>query len=167
MSGLFSDPLLARATALVAACRARSIVLATAESCTGGLVAALITEVSGSSAAFDRGFVTYSNEAKSELLGIPAALITQHGAVSAAVAAAMATGALDYSKASLAVSVTGIAGPGGGTAEKPVGLVWFGCCGRGAAPATVERRFGELGREAIRMASVEQALSLLEQAVRR
>ena len=163
---MFSDPLLARATALVAACRARSIVLATAESCTGGLIAALITEVSGSSAAFDRGFVTYSNEAKSELLGIPAALITQHGAVSAAVAAAMATGALDYSKASLAVSVTGIAGPGGGTAEKPVGLVWFGCCGRGAAPAPVARRFGELGREALRMASVEQALSVLEQAVR-
>ena len=164
---MFSDTLLARATALVAACRARSIVLATAESCTGGLIAALITEVSGSSAAFDRGFVTYSNEAKSELLGIPAALITQHGAVSAAVAAAMATGALDYSKASLAVSVTGIAGPGGGTAEKPVGLVYFGCCGRGAESTTVERRFGELGREGVRMASVVQALSLLEQAVRR
>lgn len=164
---MFSEPLLARAGALVAACRARSIVLATAESCTGGLVAALITEVSGSSAAFDRGFVTYSNEAKSELLRIPAALITQHGAVSAAVAAAMASGVLDNSKASLAVSVTGIAGPSGGTAEKPVGLVYFGCCGRGASGTTVERCFGELGREAVRMAAVEQALSLLEQAVRR
>ncbi len=163
---MFSDPLLARATALVAACRARSIVLATAESCTGGLIAALITEVPGSSAAFDRGFVTYSNEAKSELLGISASLITQHGAVSTAVAGAMASGVLANSKASLAVSVTGIAGPGGGTADKPVGLVCFGCCGRGALGTTVERRFGELGREAVRMASVEQALSLLEQAVR-
>ena len=162
---MFSDLLLARAAALVAACRERSIVLATAESCTGGLIAALITEVSGASAAFDRGFVTYSNEAKSELLGIPASLITQHGAVSAAVAGAMASGVLDKSGASLAVSVTGVAGPGGGTAEKPVGLVYFGCCARGAASTTVGRRFGDLGRDAVRMASVEQALGLLERAV--
>ena len=162
---MFPDPLMARATALVTACRARSVVVATAESCTGGLIAALITGVPGSSVAFDRGFVTYSNEAKSELLGIPESLITQHGAVSAAVAGAMASGVLDRSRASLAVSVTGIAGPGGGTAEKPVGLVYFGCCGSGTAGTTIERRFGELGRDAVRMASVEQALSLLEQAV--
>ncbi len=164
---MFPDPLLARAAALVAACRARSIVLATAESCTGGLIAALITEIPGSSAIFDRGFVTYSNDAKSELLGIPASLILQHGAVSTAVAGAMASGVLDRSGASLAVSVTGIAGPGGGSAEKPVGLVHFGCCGRDIGVTTVERRFGEIGRDAIRMASVEQALSLLEQAIQR
>lgn len=162
---MFSEPLLARATALVAACRARSIVLATAESCTGGLIAALITEVPGSSAVFDRGFVTYSNDAKSEMLGIPASLIAQHGAVSPAVAAAMAAGVLDRSRASLAVSVTGIAGPGGGTAEKPVGLVYFGYCSRGAANGTVERRFGACGRDAVRMGSVDQALTLLEAAV--
>ena len=162
---MFPEPLLVRAAALLVTCRARSIVLATAESCTGGLLAALITEVPGSSATFDRGFVTYSNEAKIELLGIPASLVTQHGAVSAAVAGAMASGVLDRSRASLAVSVTGVAGPGGGTAAKPVGLVYFGCCGRGVAVTTVERRFGEIGRDAIRMASVEQALSLLEQAV--
>ena len=162
---MFSDPLLTRAAALVAVCRAKSIVIATAESCTGGLIAALITEIPGSSAVFDRGFVTYSNEAKSELLGIPASLILQHGAVSAAVASAMVVGVLERSGARLAVSVTGIAGPGGGTVEKPVGLVHFGCCGRDIDVTTVERRFGEIGRDAIRMGSVEQALSLLEQAV--
>ena len=162
---MFSDELLVRATALLAACRMRSIVLATAESCTGGLIAALITEIPGSSGAFDRGFVTYSNDAKSELLGVPASLITRHGAVSAAVASAMASGVLDRSRANLAVSVTGIAGPGGGTAEKPVGLVHFGCCRRDVAVTTVERRFGDIGRNAIRMASVDQALSLLEEAV--
>ena len=164
---MFSDPLLARAAALLAACRARSIVLATAESCTGGLVAALITEVPGSSATFDRGFVTYSNEAKSELLGVPASLIMRSGAVSAAVASAMASGVLDRSRANVAVCVTGIAGPGGGTAEKPVGLVHFGCCRRDVGLTTVERRFGDIGRDAIRMASVEQALSLLEEVVGR
>ena len=162
---MFSDALLARAAALVAACRARSILLATAESCTGGLLAALITEIPGSSAAFDRGFVTYSNDAKSDLLGIPASLIIQHGAVSDAVAAAMASGVLDRSRAGLAVSVTGVAGPDGGTAEKPVGLVHFGWRSRGVAGGTVERRFGALGRDAVRMAAVDQALCLLEQAV--
>ena len=162
---MFSDALLARAQALVAACRERSIVLATAESCTGGLLAALITEIPGSSAAFDRGFVTYSNEAKIDLLGVPAPLITHHGAVSAAVAAAMAAGVLDRSGANLSVSVTGVAGPDGGTPDKPVGLVHFGCCSRAAAARTVERRFGPQGRAAVRIASVDEALSLLEQTV--
>ncbi len=128
---MFPPALLERAAALVAACRARGLVLATAESCTGGLVSALLTEVPGSSAAFDRGFATYSNEAKAEMLGVPPALIAAEGAVSEAVARAMAAGALARSRADVAVSVTGVAGPGGGTAAKPVGLVHFACARRG------------------------------------
>ena len=109
------DSLVAEAGALLALCRARKLKLATAESCTGGLVAAILTEVPGSSDVVERGFVTYSNEAKTEMLGVPAALIETHGAVSEAVARAMAEGALEHSHADIAVSVTGVAGPGGGT----------------------------------------------------
>lgn len=142
------------------ACRARGWRVATAESCTGGLVAAALTAIPGSSAVVDRGWVTYSNAAKHELLGVPYALIEAHGAVSEPVARAMAEGALARAAAEVAVSVTGIAGPGGATATKPEGLVHFACAG----PAgTAHRRvaFGALGRGAVRAASVETALAML------
>jgi len=136
---------------------ARRWKLATAESCTGGLVAAAITSVAGSSDWFDRGFVTYSNDAKMALLNVPAATLAAHGAVSEATAVAMAEGAIVASGADVAVAVTGIAGPGGGTAEKPVGLVWFAWAARGAALRAQKRRLpGD--RAAIREASVEIAL---------
>lgn len=148
--------------------RERDLRIATAESCTGGLVAAALTAIPGSSEVFDRGFVTYSNAAKADMLGVDPLLIVDKGAVSAEVARAMALGALRRSKASLAVSITGIAGPGGGTPEKPVGLVHFGCALRGEredlADAMItlsERRFGDLSRAAIRAASAETALSML------
>ncbi|MFO1184004.1 MAG: nicotinamide-nucleotide amidohydrolase family protein [Bauldia sp.] len=135
--------------------------IATAESCTGGLVAAALTEIAGASEAFDRGFVTYSNPAKNEMLGVPPELIARHGAVSAEVAAAMAAGALARSAATLAVAVTGIAGPGGGSAEKPVGLVFF--CGVSRAGKRLERRevFAAKGREAVRAAATATALAIL------
>jgi nicotinamide-nucleotide amidase len=134
--------------------------LATAESCTGGGIAAALTEIAGSSDVFERGFVTYSNEAKIELLGVPAALIAKHGAVSQEVAVAMAEGTLAHSRADVAVSVTGIAGPGGATPTKPVGLVYIGIMRRGGTP-TVERRVFAGDRAAVRAASVKRALELL------
>jgi len=153
--------LIAQAAALLDAARAKGDLIATAESCTGGLVAATLTAVPGSSDVFDRGFVTYSNTAKSEMLGVPYWLIEKHGAVSEDVARAMAGGALSNSAASLAVAVTGIAGPDGGTPEKPVGLVHF-AAGRPEGPMHHERVvFGDLGRAEIRRRSVERALSLL------
>jgi nicotinamide-nucleotide amidase len=155
-----------RAAALLDAYKAKGLKIATAESCTGGLVAALLTEVSGSSAVVERGFVTYSNEAKTELVGVPAELIAAHGAVSEPVARAMAEGALAHSRADVAVGITGVAGPTGGTAAKPVGLVHFGLARKGAATVHLERRYGDLGRENVRRRAVEDALSLLEQALR-
>ena len=153
--------LLAKAAELLAACRARGDTVATAESCTGGLVAATLTAIPGSSEMFERGFVTYSNSAKSEMLGVPFWLIERHGAVSEDVARAMAGGVLTHSHASLAVAVTGIAGPDGGTPEKPVGLVYF-AAGRRDEPMRSECvLFGDLGRAEIRRRSVERALSLL------
>ncbi len=139
--------------------RADGLKLATAESCTGGLIAASMTEIAGSSDVVERGFVTYSNEAKTELLGVPVALIADMGAVSAEVAEAMAEGARAHSHADAAVSVTGIAGPGGGTAEKPVGLVYLGACRRDGRPRHLRRVFtGD--REAVRRAALEEALDL-------
>lgn len=135
--------------------------LATAESCTGGLVAAALTAVAGSSAALDRGFVTYSNAAKSDMIDVPPDLIARHGAVSEPVARAMALGAVARSAASVSVSITGVAGPGGGTSEKPVGLVHFAAVGP-SGTIHIEQRYGDIGREAIRLASVRQALTLLE-----
>jgi nicotinamide-nucleotide amidase len=123
-------------------------------------VAALLTEVPGSSAVVERGFVTYSNDAKTEMLGVPADLIARHGAVSDEVARAMAEGALRRSKADVAVAITGIAGPGGATATKPVGLVHFALA-RGSVATPLERRYGDLGREAVRGKAVEDALELL------
>jgi len=138
--------------------------IATAESCTGGMIAAALTDIAGSSEAFERGFVTYSNEAKQELLGVPRETIAVHGAVSAETAAAMARGALAHSHADVAVSVTGVAGPGGGSAEKPVGLVWFGLA-RKNGPVATEHEIFAGDRTAIRRAAVERALSLLDRAI--
>lgn len=140
--------------------------IATAESCTGGLVAAAITDVAGSSAVFDRGYVTYSNAAKTEMLGVDADVIASSGAVSKVVAQHMAIGVLTHSNAQVSVAVTGVAGPTGGTAEKPVGLVHFACAVRGGRIQHVERRFGELGRLQIRQGAVQQALQLLLEAAR-
>ncbi len=159
---MLPDALVARAAALIESCRGRGLVLATAESCTGGLVAALLTEVPGSSAVLDRGFVTYSNAAKTEMLGVPSALIVADGAVSESVARAMALGALAHSAADVAVSITGVAGPGGGTTTKPVGLVHFACARRGADVIAVGRQFGDIGRREVRLASVAQVLDLFE-----
>ena len=147
---------------LVKRCEADGLVIVTAESCTGGLVAAAITDVAGSSAVFERGYVTYSNEAKTEMLGVPAALIGRVGAVSEEVAIAMAEGALARTTANLAVAITGIAGPGGGSDQKPVGLVHFAAARRGATPLHVCRVFPDKGRRSIREAAVREALSLLE-----
>jgi nicotinamide-nucleotide amidase len=155
----------ALAEQIIAAGTARGILVATAESCTGGLVAAALTDIAGSSAVFERGFVTYSNEAKRELLGVPLALIERHGAVSAEVARAMAAGALAASRADLAVSVTGVAGPSGGTSEKPVGLVFFAFARRGKATCTERRVFSGGGRAYIRAKSVETALAMLLQGM--
>ena len=153
--------IIALAADVLEACRPRGELLATAESCTGGLVAGALTAVPGSSDVFERGFVTYSNTAKSEMLGVPFWLIEKHGAVSEDVARAMAGGALTHSRASLAVAVTGIAGPGGGTAEKPIGLVHF-AAGRADGPMHHEAVvFGDLGRAEVRRRSVERALTLL------
>lgn len=154
-----------RAAALLDAYREKGLKIATAESCTGGLVAALLTEISGSSAVVERGFVTYSNEAKTELIGVSSDLISAHGAVSEPVARAMAEGALAHSRADVAVGITGVAGPTGGTATKPVGLVHFGLARKGAPTIHLERRYGDLGRENVRRRAVEDALSLLEQAI--
>jgi nicotinamide-nucleotide amidase len=150
--------------ALGDALRARGWMLATAESCTGGLIAAACTDLAGSSDWFERGFVSYSNAAKTELLGVPAALIATHGAVSAEVACAMAEGALTHSRADLAVAVTGIAGPGGATPGKPVGTVWLALARRGA-PAQAERL--QLGgdRRSVREQTVQHAIARLRQGL--
>jgi nicotinamide-nucleotide amidase len=156
-------PLLPAATDLIRLCTERGLKIATAESCTGGLVAAVLTEVPGSSAVVDRGFVTYSNEAKMELLDVPADLLEpgRPGAVSKEVAMAMAGGAIAHSNADLAVAVTGVAGPDGGTAEKPVGLVHLVARRRGGAVHHAQIRYGDLGRSGIRLATVRDALAML------
>lgn len=154
-----------RVAALLRDYEARGWRVASAESCTGGLVAALLTEVAGSSVVVDRGFVTYSNEAKTEMLGVPPALLAAHGAVSEPVARAMAEGALARSLAQVAVAVTGIAGPGGATATKPVGLVHFGLARTGQATRHLERRYRDQGRATVRRLAVADALALLEEAL--
>ena len=159
------SPLHPRAQHLLEKARAKGATIATAESCTGGLVAGLLAEIAGSSDVVERGFVTYSNEAKMEMLGVPEATLIAHGAVSEATARAMADGALARSRAAFAVSITGIAGPGGGTAEKPVGLVHFACAATGRPTVHAERRFGSLDRAGIRYAAVVQALAMLEDAI--
>lgn len=168
MTDLFS-----LATKLVSACDAKGVRLATAESCTGGLIAAAITDVPGSSAVFDRGFVTYSNEAKAEMLAVEPDAIGEHGAVSHEVAVQMALGAIKRSHANLAVAVTGVAGPGGGTVAKPIGLVHVALARRGDDEALLESEarlmldgaFAEAGREGVRQATVRAALQALLDAV--
>jgi nicotinamide-nucleotide amidase len=162
---VIDDAILASAARLLADCRAAGLRVATAESCTGGLIAASLTAIAGSSDVVDRGYVTYSNAAKTEMLGVPAALIDAQGAVSEPVARLMAEGALARSAADLAVAVTGIAGPGGGTDKKPVGLVWFGLAWRGGATRSLSHVFpGD--RAEVRRATVARALALLEDARR-
>ena len=153
-----------RAAALLALCEARGLTIATAESCTGGLVIAALTDIPGSSSVVERGFVTYSNAAKAQCLGVPASLIEAHGAVSEPVARAMAEGALEHSPAELAVAITGIAGPGGGTPAKPEGLVHFACARRGGGAVHARVAFGAIGRTAVREASVLKALEMLRAA---
>lgn len=159
---VFSNDRLMRAERLLQGCRQRALTIVTAESCTGGLVAGLLTEIAGSSDVVERGFVAYSNAAKTDALGVPADLIARVGAVSKEVAEAMALGALQASPARLAVAVTGIAGPGGGSAEKPVGLVYLAAARRGGAVIAIQLTLGAIGRTAIRLASVDAALNLLE-----
>ncbi|MFC5343802.1 CinA family protein [Brevundimonas staleyi] len=157
---MFPEDIEQTAAAIVAAASRRGWTVATAESCTGGLVAGALTAIAGSSAVVDRGFVTYSNAAKAEMLGVPTETIEAHGAVSEPVARAMAAGARVTADVDLAVSITGIAGPGGGSAEKPVGLVHFGCAGPDGVVHEVHR-FGDIGRERVRLESVRVALGLL------
>jgi nicotinamide-nucleotide amidase len=157
--------LITSATALLELCRERGVMLATAESCTGGLIAATLTEVAGSSDVVDRGFVTYSNAAKRELLGVATGLIEEQGAVSEMVVRAMAKGALERSNADVTVAVSGVAGPGGGTEEKPVGLVHFAAARTGRPTLHRVRRFGDIGRAEVRLESVAEAFSLIEQVL--
>lgn len=156
------------AEALIALCRKQGYRIVTAESCTGGLVAGVLTEIPGSSDVFDRGFVTYSNPAKIDLLGVSPDLLAPGGpgAVSEPVARAMAEGAVANSQADIAVAITGIAGPDGGTADKPVGLVHFAIAVRDGETHHRARQFGDLGRSAIRLAAVGEALAMLTRAAR-
>lgn len=163
---MIDDDTYARAVAVLDAFRARGWTLATAESCTGGLVAGALTAVPGSSHVVDRGFVTYSNAAKTAMLGVPEATLAAHGAVSEATARAMAAGACAAAGVDAAVSITGIAGPGGGSTEKPVGLVHFACARRDGTVEHREKRFGDLARAEIRHRSVIEALDLLARAAR-
>jgi nicotinamide-nucleotide amidase len=154
-------PLAMLAADLIAAAKGEGLKVATAESCTGGLIVGALTEIAGSSAVVDRGFVTYSNEAKTEMLGVPADLIDRFGAVSPEVAIAMVEGAIAGSNADLAVAVTGVAGPGGGSPDKPVGLVHFAAMRRGQPVRHAEHRFGDVGRSQIRLATVREALAMM------
>lgn len=161
-----TERLISDAAELLEFLRKRQLMLATAESCTGGMIAGTLTEVAGSSDVVDRGFVTYSNEAKQDMLGIPPALIREHGAVSEPVAVAMAEGALRNSRADIAVSVTGVAGPGGGTDTKPVGLVHIACARRGKATVHQRHVFADRGRGWIRQETVAQAFRVVAQQAR-
>jgi nicotinamide-nucleotide amidase len=162
---MFTPALMEEARRLLEDARAEGLGIVTAESCTGGLIAGLLTEIPGSSDVVERGFVTYSNESKEDLLGVPSDLIHRHGAVSAEVCRAMAEGALNHSLAQLAVAVTGIAGPGGGTTEKPVGLVYLAAMRQGGEPRIKKLRLGDIGRGAIRLKTVAEALELLSAVI--
>jgi nicotinamide-nucleotide amidase len=156
------DDLHSAARAVLDICRARKLKVATAESCTGGLVAGALTDIAGSSDVVDRGFVTYSNNAKHQMLGVPEATIKKFGAVSRETAEAMARGALGHANADIVVAITGIAGPGGGGDGKPVGLVHFAAASRSGVLVHEEKRYGDLGRTIVRHTSVLQALSMLK-----
>jgi len=156
-----NEELQSAAAAVLDACRLRGLKVATAESCTGGLVAAALTDVAGSSDVVDRGFVTYSNQAKQDMLGVSSEILRDHGAVSRQTAEAMARGAITRSDADLAVAVTGVAGPGGGSADKPVGLVHFAAASRSGILTHREIGYGDIGRGEVRRKSVLQALGML------
>jgi nicotinamide-nucleotide amidase len=158
---MLDDDIVEAARRLLDICKRKNLTVATAESCTAGLVAGTLTEIPGVSSMLDRGFVTYSNEAKQEMLGVRADTLARHGAVSRETAEEMARGALAHSPVDLAVSVTGIAGPDGGSAEKPVGLVHFAAAARSGRLVHAERRFGDIGRADIRKQSVLQAFRML------
>jgi nicotinamide-nucleotide amidase len=161
---LFPDDLEEKAAEIIALFKARGLMLSTAESCTGGLIAGALTEIAGSSAVVDRGFVTYTNDAKKNLIGVSAATLDTFGAVSKETALQMAHGALYRSRAEVAVAVTGIAGPGGGSSEKPVGLVHIAAKARSGRLIHREMRYGDIGRSEIRLATVRTALDLLKEA---
>ena len=153
--------LVERARTLLDLCRTKGLTIAAAESCTGGLLAATLTEIAGSSDVFERGFVTYSNEAKQAMVGVTSATLASHGAVSRETAEAMASGALAHAPVDLAVSITGIAGPGGAVPGKPVGLVLFAAASRAGRLIARERNYGDIGRKQVRRASVIEALAML------
>lgn len=157
---MFPKPVRKLAEAVLNSARQSSLKIATAESCTGGLIAGALTEIPGSSDVVDRGFVTYSNAAKEQMLGVPREMLDAHGAVSEPVAAAMARGALARSSAQLAVAVTGIAGPGGGSADKPVGLVYIAAMREGGAPVVERHLFGDVGRDQVRLKTIDATLNL-------
>ena len=164
MDGLTPDQEMRDAArSLLELCIKTKLTIATAESCTGGLLAATLTDIPGSSAVVERGFVTYTNEAKQQMLGVPLPVLQSYGAVSRQTAEAMAQGALAHAPASLAVSITGIAGPGGATPGKPVGLVHFAAAGRSGRLVACERRYGDIGRGEVRRRSVLQALAMLQE----
>ena len=162
---MFPSPLLRLAEVVIADARQAKLRICTAESCTGGMIATLLTEVPGSSAVFDRGLVVYTNRAKQDLLGVPGDLIADMGEVSEAVARMMAEGAVENSNAQLAVAVTGIAGPGGGTARKPIGLVHIAAAREGRSILHEEQHFGDIGRTEVRLKTCEAALSLLHRLI--
>lgn len=162
---MIDDDLHRRAIELLEAARAAGKMVATAESCTGGLIAGTLTEIAGSSDVVERGFVTYSNQAKNEVLGVPEALLVQYGAVSEPVARTMAEGALQRSRADLAVAVTGVAGPGGGSDDKPVGLVHLAVAAIGQATRHQKMLYGDIGRAGIRRATIVTALEMLRAAL--
>ena len=163
---LFSDPLVARAALLIDVLRLKRATLSCAESCTGGMLSALVTTVAGASDVMGYGFVTYSNEAKMDLLGVAAELLDLHGAVSPQVAVAMAEGARARAGSTLALAVTGVAGPGGGSTHKPVGLVFIAIATSHAPTQTAELRLGDIGRSGIRLATTQRAIELALAACR-
>jgi nicotinamide-nucleotide amidase len=163
MEQRMNEELLEQVRSLLELCRRKKLTIATAESCTGGLLAAALTDVAGSSDVFERGFVTYSNDAKHVMLGVPPETLEIHGAVSCETAQAMAIGALAHAPVDLTVSVTGIAGPQGAVAGKPVGLIHFAAASRGGQLVHRERKYGDIGRSQVRRASVEQALVMLRE----
>jgi len=156
-----SQELTQAARALLDLCRSKRLILAAAESCTGGLLAATLTEIPGSSDVFERGFITYSNEAKRAMLGVTPMTLAKHGAVSRETAEAMATGVLAHAPVDLAVSITGIAGPGGAVPGKPVGLVYLAAASRSGRLIQHERKYGDIGRAQVRRACVIEALAML------
>lgn len=159
------EDIISLAAELLDKCRAMGLKIATAESCTGGLIAGALTEIAGSSDVMDRGFITYSNDAKMQMLGVNGKSLDKFGAVSAVVSKEMAYGALVNSMADITVAVTGVAGPGGGTADKPVGTVWIAVAEQGRAPEAMLHEFGDIGRDKVRAASMKAALDMMLERV--